>query len=352
MTLMKILFFQLTLKGFRTTLSGWLRVNSVYLRANFYTIFFALTFFSVSQSYAVPRKIWIDTDIMIGPLGRDVDDGLALLMALRCENVEIMGITLSHRVDHGYKVTQKMLGWYNTGKPIPVYKGAKTQKELGQENDATRALTEALKKEKMSIAVLGPATNLATVLMLHPELESQIIEVVYCAGRRPGMLFNPGKGKIKISDYNFELDTAAFKFLIQKNIPTTLSCYEASSYIWLNKEDIKKIKANKIPGNKWLYRQLNDWRKIWRVFLGSKKGFNPFDTATIGHLLYPEHFKYDKDIPLKYIVAETDTKYTIKTDTKPFLWVSYDYDSDIKVDYCYQALPSYHDVVIKAISGN
>lgn len=312
----------------------------------------ALLFSMPLAAQTEKRKIWIDTDIMIGPLGRDVDDGLALLMALRCENVEIMGITLSHRVDHGYKVTQKMLGWYNTGEPIPVYKGAKTQAELGQENDATKALAEALKKDKMSIAVLGPATNLATVLMLHPELESQIIEVVYCAGRRPGMLFNPGSGKVKISDYNFELDTAAFKFLIQKNIPTTLSCYEASSYIWLNKEDIKKVKANKIPGNKWLYRQLNDWRKLWRVFLGSKKGFNPFDTATIGHLLYPEQFKYDRDIPLKYVIAETDSKYTIKTDTKPFLWVSYDYDSDIKVDYCYQALPGYHDIVVKSISGN
>ncbi len=314
-------------------------------------LLFVLTL-TFASADAEKRKIWIDTDIMIGPLGRDVDDGLALLMALRCEGVEIVGITLTHRVDHGYKITQKMLGWYNSGKAIPVYKGAKTEAELGKENDATKALAEALRKDKMSIAVLGPATNLATVLMLHPELEKQIIEVVYCAGRRPEMLFNPGKGKIKISDYNFELDTAAFKFLIEKDIKTTLSCYEASSYIWLNKEDIKKIKANKIPGNRWLYRQLNDWRKIWKIFLGSKKGFNPFDTATIGHLLYPEQFKYDRDIPLKYVVADTDTKYTIKTDRKPFLWVSYDYHSNIKVDYCYEALPSYHDIVVKSISGN
>ncbi|HLK96963.1 MAG TPA: hypothetical protein VK364_04280, partial [Hymenobacter sp.] len=78
-----------------------------------------------------PRRVWFDTDIMIGlpeRAPREVDDGVTLIMALRqADKIDIVGISTITYVDYGYDVTQKILGWYNkTGKTIPVYKGSES----------------------------------------------------------------------------------------------------------------------------------------------------------------------------------------------------------------------------------
>ena len=100
------------------------------------------------------KKIWFDTDIMIGlpeRAPREVDDGVTLIMALRQPEIEIVGISTVTYVDYGYDVTKKLLDWYNkTGKDIPLYKGSDSAADCGVENDATIALADALRKEKLS----------------------------------------------------------------------------------------------------------------------------------------------------------------------------------------------------------
>lgn len=99
-----------------------------------------------------PEKIWIDTDIAIGKLGRDVDDGIALIIALKSDELEIMGISLVRWPNYGYKVTQKLLGWYNEGPEIPVYKGVKsTDSPSHLQNKAVEAMAEALRMHEMTI---------------------------------------------------------------------------------------------------------------------------------------------------------------------------------------------------------
>ena len=49
-----------------------------------------------------PKRIWMDTDIMIGlPVRapREVDDGVTLIMALRQPSVELVGISLITEID-------------------------------------------------------------------------------------------------------------------------------------------------------------------------------------------------------------------------------------------------------------
>jgi inosine-uridine nucleoside N-ribohydrolase len=313
--------------------------------------YFSLLYMSsadFAQPLAKPRRIWLDTDIMIGmkdKTPREVDDAIALIMALEHpDKVEIVGISTITYANYAYEVTQKILGWYNkTGRTIPVYRGSDTAKDVGTENDATRALVDALRKEKMPILAIGPVTNVATVIKNHPELIPQIEEVVVCAGRTPGLLFKPGLEKLSVGDYNFEMDPESFRILFDAGVRMVLSGYECSVYTFLGKTDIDFL-TNGTVADQWVYDQLRPWQQFNEELFGVD-GFVPWDTTPLGYLTHPNYFKYYHDIPVRINSRQSDTE---PTGTKPYLEVSYDYkDTNWRAIYAYKTLPGFEEIVIE-----
>ncbi|QIP11354.1 nucleoside hydrolase [Spirosoma aureum] len=301
-----------------------------------------------AQPLTKPRRIWLDTDIMIGmkdKTPREVDDAIALIMALEHpDKVEIVGISTITYANYAYEVTQKILGWYNkTGRTIPVYRGSDTANDVGVENDATRALANALRKEKMPILAIGPVTNVATLIKNHPELIPQIEEVVVCAGRTPGLPFKPGLEKLSVGDYNFEMDPESFRILFNAGVRMVLSGYECSIYTFLGKTDIDFL-ANGSADDQWVYDQLRPWQQFNEELFGVD-GFVPWDTTPLGYLTHPNYFKYYHDIPVRINVRQSDTE---PTGTKPYLEVSYDYnDTNWRAIYAYKTLPGFEEIVIE-----
>lgn len=304
-----------------------------------------------------PRRIWLDTDIMIGmkdQTPREVDDAIALMMALQhSDKVELVGISTITYANYGYDVTQKLLAWYNkTGRDIPVYRGSDTAKDIGTENDATRAMADALRNEKMPILAIGPLTNVATVVQNHPELIPQIEEVVVCAGRTPGLPFRPGLEKMSVGDYNFEMDPESFKILFDAGVKIVLSGYECSVYLLLGKTDIEFLN-NANESDKWVYDQLRPWQQFNELLFGVD-GFVPWDTTPLGYLTHPNYFKYFHDIPVRINVRASDTD---AEGDKPYLEVSYDFnDTPWRATYAYKTLPGFEEIVIedlkRASAGN
>lgn len=321
-------------------------------------LFCLLTTFSLAQSPAKPRRIWFDTDIMIGlpeRAPREVDDGVTLIMALRHpDKVELVGISTVTYVDYGYDVTQKILGYYNkTGKRIPVYKGSNSGQDTGVENEGTKALAEALRKEKMPILALGPVTNVATVVKNHPELAAQIEEVVVCAGRTPGFPFRPGLEKVTVGDYNFERDPEAFRVLFNAGIRVVLSGFECSAYLLLGKTDIDFMASSTHEGDKWLYSLLRPWQERAKTLFGVE-GFIPYDVTPLGYLTHPDYFKYYRDIPVRINIKPNDSTIgsTATRKEKPFLEVSTDYtDTQWRATYAYKTLPGFEEIVIESLKG-
>ena len=305
-----------------------------------------------SQTQAKPRRIWFDTDIMIGlpeRAPREVDDGVTLIMALALPSIEIVGISTITYVDYGYDVTKKILNYYAPDRKIPIYKGSPEADDPGVENDATRALAEALRKEKLTILALGPATNVATVLKNHPELASQIEEIVFCAGRTPGFAFKPGLQKSTVSDFNFEIDTASFKIVLDSGVKTVLSGFECSAYLLLGKVDTEFLK-NGNEADRWLHSMLVPWQQRAKQVFGVE-GFIPYDVTPLGHITHPEYFLYYRDIPVRMDTRANDA--TIgrrRPATKPFLEVSYEYKTPWKVDYAYKTLPGFEEIVIELLA--
>lgn len=300
----------------------------------------------VQISEAQIKKVWIDTDILTGKFKKDVDDALALVMALRDTSIEIVGISTVQNAVYSEKVTKKLLSWYAPNSHISVFKGADGSKDAGKETDASKAIIAALENGKLHILALGPVTNVATVLDQRKDLHSNIGSITFCAGRKPDMLFNPGSGKVKFSDYNFDLDPNSINPLLQSKVPFTLAGYDCSDSLFVDRSDFVHLKKSMNEGDRWLFKQLKNWESLWRVFMGSEKGFIPFDCATLGVLLYRDDFEID--LTTSYVqIDKNDTKNQVKTETKPYLYVGT--MGGKPTDYCSHTKAAFKNKLLRAI---
>nr|WP_315166334.1 nucleoside hydrolase [uncultured Flavobacterium sp.] len=314
--------------------------------------FFFLTLLFASQLQA-QTKVWFDTDIMIGmpdAAAREVDDGITLIMALKQPQIEIVGISTITYVDYSYGVIEKILNWHNKGKPIPVFKGSPKADDLGTENEGTRALYAALKKEKLTILALGPMTNVATLIKNHPDIIPQIERVVICAARTTDLAFNPGNGKLNVFDYNYELDTKSMDVLLNSVIPLEFAGYEPSSYTHIGNIDLASLDLTN-EADKWLFDIVQPWMELNEKYFGVR-GFIPFDCSTLGIVTHPEYFTYYENIPIKVTYKKNDAL-EIQPDKpfKNFLEVSYEFKTKKKVKYARRALQGFEEKILETLSA-
>lgn len=296
------------------------------------------------------HRVWVDTDMASGKLHGDMDDALALIMLLRDTSVQIEGISVVHGVGYAEKTVKRLLAWYAPQSEIRVYRGARSHNELGVRNEAVAAIEKAAEQGgPLTIMALGPLTNLATLFQSRPELRANVKAVSFCGGRRPDMVFSPG-GKARFSDYNFDLDTAAGRMLMAHGLPLTLAGYDCSDSLFLNTADYVHLKGSRHPGDRWMYRKLRRWEGFWRTFVGTDKGFIPFDCATIGVLLYPQLFLIEDPIPVLVTWSANDTQNTIKGPMKHHLTVNQGVDGP-SVNYCHHALPAFKQQLLKALQS-
>jgi len=303
------------------------------------------------------RPVWIDTDPSVAIPERDVDDGFALIQALHSPELKIVGVSATFGnapLDRAYPIARNLLRRFGPA-GLPVYAGAVSAEELGRETEASLALAAALRAQPLVVLVLGPATNLATVLLSHPELSSQIVEVVAVAGRRPGQRFTTGTMNPKAHrDLNFELDDRAFDILLASRVPLTLAPFELSSKVWIRDEDLDRLESGG-----WASRYLADaargWLGLWkRTF--SVDGFNPFDTLAIAVVATPGLVTCET-LPARIELLPNDVTEERMQGTsspaKPYLLVAKGLASDRIVRYCYTIDSAYkNDLLHRILRGD
>lgn len=143
-----------------------------------FTVSIFFLFFGCALPCAKATTVWLDTDASIGSPFREVDDAFAILLALRCSNLRIAGISTTYGnapLRTTTAVTTDLIGRFG-GRIPKVHQGAGSRKDLGVETAATEGLAKALRENRSLVYVaLGPLTNLATFEMLHPELAREFI---------------------------------------------------------------------------------------------------------------------------------------------------------------------------------
>jgi inosine-uridine nucleoside N-ribohydrolase len=266
------------------------------------------------------QRVWLDTDMSSGKWFGDMDDALALLYLLNDTTVNIAGISVVHGVKHADRITRQLLLWYAPERNINVHIGADSQREIGVRTAAVNALEHSLSAGKLNIIALGPATNIASLLQLRPDLADSIASITFCAGRTAGKTFTPTGGKVRFSDYNFEHDTAAARILLESKVPLVLAGYECAEQLMMRHEHYAHLRKSAHKGDRWLYRKLKRWENVWRTFFGVRNGFIPFDVATVEAALRPQGMNI-RSITAGITLAESDSRSIIKSDEKPYLTV-------------------------------
>ena len=213
---------------------------------------------------AAPRPVWIDSDLSLGSPLREVDDGYALLLALRAPELRVVGVSTSYGnapLRGTTERTRKSLVAF--GSRLPVHPGAASPNELGRATAATSALSAALRKEKLTYLALGPLTNLATFLQLHPEQAARLEEVVMVGGRTPAASLGFGpQDKFRIHDANVLKDPAAVRALFRSKIPILLAPVETLGRLLIERGDLKRL-ANTGAAARYLATRSRTWLWFW-----------------------------------------------------------------------------------------
>ena len=275
----------------------------------------------------------MDVDPAVLRGGNEPDDGLALLQAFHSIELEIRGVSVvfgNSAVDVGYPNGSEIVERFGPD-GLRVYKGAASNAELGQENDATRALQAALRAERLTILALGPVTNVATVLKNHPELSAQVEEIIVVAGRRPGQTFVLGKGGGPLMDMNFEYDAEGMRVLLDSGAPIVLAPFEISSKTPVSEKDIERF-AREPELADFFLEPLRDYVDWYDEHFEVRAIF-PFDTLAVAYLTSPEWIACD-ELPVEIQTLPDDVK---AGEEKPYLIVSSELTSTTRVKYCHTA---------------
>ncbi len=249
-------------------------------------------FMGIRDAKADPERVWLDVDCSAGIFTKDVDDALALVQAFRSPELEIRGISVVYgnaSLEACLPITRELAQAYGP-KEISVVAGASSPEELGKDTPAHESLVTALEEGPMTIFALGPATTIASLLKLRPDLVPRIRCIVLVAGRRPGQHFHTGsRPRAPLSDFNFERDPEAMQVLLDAPVDLVFAPWEVSSQLWILEADLDALETSGGSGA-WIAEKSRPWLLLWqRVF--HAEGFNPFDTLALGYVTHPALFE-------------------------------------------------------------
>jgi purine nucleosidase len=268
-----------------------------------------LALFSATAAQAAERRdLIIDTD-------PGADDVVALLLALASKDeLNVLAITTvagNVRIDKTSRNARLAREWAGR-EEVPVYAGAgrplvrppiyaenihgkeglpgvqvhEPKKGLAKGN-AVQYLVDTLSKaapHSITVAMLGPQTNLALALIQAPEITQGIKEVVVMGGAH----FNGGN-ITPVAEFNLYADPDAAKVVLASGVKLTYVPLDVTHKILTSEQRLKQIEALNNHAGKLVGDILNEYVKADMVHYGLPGG-PVHDASVIAWLLKPELF--------------------------------------------------------------
>lgn len=268
-----------------------------------------LTILSATAAQAIERRdLIIDTD-------PGADDVVALLLALASpEELNVLAITTvagNVRIDKTSRNARLAREWAGR-EEVPVYAGAGRPlvrtpiyaedihgkeglpgvdvyepKQGLAEGNAVQYLVDTLGKaapHSITLAMLGPQTNLALALIQAPEITQGIKEVVVMGGAH----FNGGN-MTPVAEFNLFADPDAAKVVLASGVKLTYVPLDVTHRILTSDQRIEQIEALNNQAGKRVSSILNEYVKADMVHYGLPGG-PVHDASVIAWLLKPELF--------------------------------------------------------------
>lgn len=215
-----------------------------------------------------PIPIIFDTDI-----GDDIDDALALALALQSPEIDVRAITtVIDDTDLRTRLAWKQLGIYGrrdiplgTGatEPLldPVINNKSRQYEVLTADDeipmlarkrGVQMIVETLMGStgKLTIVPVGPLTNIALALKADPRIKQKIERIVLMGGA-----FYPPR-----REYNIYRDRVAAQIVFESGIPIVAVGLDVTMKCKLQGSDMDRLRAAKNPGSELLVRLIELWQ--------------------------------------------------------------------------------------------
>ncbi len=238
-------------------------------------LFILICFFSNAQSQT-QQKVWLDSDT-----GNEIDDLYAIVRLLKDPKIDVIGLSSAHYVNADLLTFDMWNGYQTKGldavnssqilneailealnkKQILHPKGA--DKQIGRawgeqhprDSEACRAIITAAKNmplgQKLDIVTLGAMTNIASALIIAPEIKSKIR--IFSLGAQYNV-------KTKIwnkNEFNIRCDLNAFDYLLNlKGLEMTVMPIDVAKPLAFTKIKTfelldEKIAIEKILEDRW-----------------------------------------------------------------------------------------------------
>ena len=211
------------------------------------------------------KPILIDTDC-------GIDDAVAIMMALASHEVDVRGVTtLAGNVDLPDVMNNvtRLLSWFGRD-DIPVYRGASTalvEKPLRargihgkngfgdielppsgitpRAEDAPQGMYRIARENPgLTFVTLGPLTNLAMAINLHPDLVDLVSETVVMGGAID-------RGNVtKFAEFNFAADPESVQFVLDSRIPLSIVPWDACLALFFSEEDLMSLEIGGTKGGR------------------------------------------------------------------------------------------------------
>lgn len=234
----------------------------------------------------MPKRLIIDCDPGLGLPGADVDDNLAVLLALASPEVELLGVTVT------FGNTPRDLGLASlratldaAGLDVPVFAGAVAPGQAETATAASQFVCDTLTAQpgKVHLLMLGPQGNLAAAMHQQPTLLDAVASLTLMAGafRLP---FFAQRG-----DPNIRWDSPAARRVLAAPQPKTLISMDACLPARFTGTHLDALAAIDTPLARHLVTGIKPWLQRHQRVLGLR-GFFPWDAVALAWLLEPNLF--------------------------------------------------------------
>jgi purine nucleosidase len=283
----------------------------------------------------VAQRVILDTD-----LGSDVDDALALALALASPEIDILAITHVGRESRlRAQITEKLLRLAGRSE-IPVHAGCRVpvlggntfgcqghegegilepgeDPPVDEEHAVDALLRLSLLHSDLEVVAVGPMTNLAVALMKDPDLAGRIRRLTIMGGHLRkveygGFVFPHG------IDYNLCSDPHASFVVLRSGIPARLVTADVTLRVWLREQDLSRIEAAGTPFHGALARAVRIWTPVMnRLFGGAGARMDQDNVAFLHDPLtvaasYDESFCTFEELEVEPAISEGDLFRTLE----------------------------------------
>lgn len=180
-------------------------------------------------------RILLDTDLAMGAPGSDIDDGLALALALAEPGIRVELVTTvggNSDVATSTRLTRELLGVLGRG-DIEVVEGAPAGDDAAEEI-ARRLLAEP---GELTVVAIGPLTNVARALASDPRVAGAAREIVVMGGvflEQTNVAAMPG-------EYNFWCDPGAAQAVLTAGAAVRLVGLDVTRRVRLTRADARAL---------------------------------------------------------------------------------------------------------------